>query len=673
MPGKLLSSEQRTGQTHEGARRWHLPLEDSLAWSWALAALLMLCLAGGLVIGNDFGASTDEYFNARVGRQAIREYLGTGAQYDDPGVLADHGPVYFIPWSLIGDGIGLTLPGWTRPDGRHIFNYLCFLVGVWCFYLIAQRYVRRRAAWMASLLFATQPLLFGYAFINQKDIPFMVFFLATVASGLAAVERQKSMAEGRANRAPKDAHLTSGTRWNGVVADWRGLSVGGKTALAILLLLSLSLLSDLFIIGLLQNQSAALLRAAYEGRASPLVQQIFFAVAQDAYKTPLDLYQEKLVAGYSLLRLVAVPVVAVIIGGFACLTMPSMRKGLRALSRGPLPLWLLSGVLLGCTVSIRQVGVLAGGLVSVYMLGRLKERALLPCMMFWGVAAATTFATWPYLWPDPIQRFLASMASASRFGGKRVLFNGEFLPSEALPWNYFPTLASLELTEPAVALILFGLPVLMWRLAKGRTDWPAGLVIALWLGVPLAGVYFFGMTVYDNLRHFLFVLPVLFLLSGMSIEQIVANPKYPWARIGFLAVVLVPGILGLASLHPYEYAYFNSFVGGVSGAYGRYDPEHWCTSYREAMQVVNEVAEKEARVLALGQPWSAQMFQREDLRVMVRSSSLPKAEYILVCAWYMRQDWGREGFQKIYEVRRGEAVFAEVWKRIGAGEAEAGS
>lgn len=673
MSAKVLSAEQSTSQARRGFGCWFLPAEDSPAWSWALAGLLVLCLVIGLAIGNDFGASTDEYFEARIGRQSIREYLGIGAEYDDPGVLADHGPVYFIPWSLIGDGIGLTLPGWTRPDGRHFFNYLGFLVGVWCFYLVAQRVVRRRAAWMASLLFVTQPLLFGYAFINQKDIPFMVFFLATVACGFAAVERQENIAAGRDHRTPESARRTSETWWNGVVADWLGLPAGGKLALTILLLLCLSLLSDLFIIGSLQDQSGALLRAAYERRASLPVQQIFFAVAQDAFKTPLGLYQEKLVAGFSLARLMAVPVVAIVIGGFACWTLPSMRRGLRALFRGPLPLWILSGVLLGCTVTIRQVGVLAGGLVSVYMLGTMKRRSLLPFIMLWGVAAATTYATWPYLWPDPIQRFLGSLASASSRGGKIVLFNGEPLRSDRLPWNYFPTLASLELTEPAVLLILFGLPVLVWRLGKGRTGWPAALVMALWLGVPLVGVYLFDLTVYDNLRLFLFVLPVLFLLSGMSIEQILANLKPPWARIGILTLILLPGVLGLASLHPYQYAYFNSFVGGVSGAQGRYDPEHWCTSYREAMQVVNEVAQEEAKVLALGQPWSAEMFAREDLSVMVRSSSLPKADYIVVCAWYMRQDWGPQGFQKIYEVRRGEAVFAEVWRRIGSGEAEAES
>ncbi|MCJ7514116.1 MAG: glycosyltransferase family 39 protein, partial [Anaerolineales bacterium] len=610
MSAKVPSAEQRTSPTRRGFGRGRIPPEGSLAWSWALGGFLLLCLAVGLAIGNDFGASTDEYFNARVGRQSVREYLGTGAQYDDPSVLADHGPVYFIPWALIGDTIGRTIPGWARPDGRHFFNYLGFLVGVWCFYLVAQRFVRRSAAWMASLLFATQPLLFGYAFINQKDIPFMVFFLATVASGFAAVERQKRKAEARGDRPPEAAHVPSRTQWNAVVADWRAVPTGLKLGLALTCLLGLIALCDLLLIGLLRIQSGALLQAAYEGRASPLVQRIFSGLAQDAYKTPLALYQEKLAAGFNISRLMVVPIVTVIVVGTASLAIPTIRKALRALFRGPLPLWFLSGVLLGCTVTIRQVGVLAGGLVSVYMLGTLKRRALLPFIMLWGVAAATTYATWPYLWPDPIQRFLESLASASRFGGKKVLFNGEFLPSEDLPWNYFPTLASLELTEPAVLLILLGLPVLVWRLARGRTDWISGLVMGLWLGVPLAGVYLLGMTVYDNLRHFLFVLPVLFLLSGLSIELIVPRLKSSWARIGFLALVLAPGILGLVRMHPYQYAYFNAFVGGVSGAQGRYDPEHWCTSYREAMQVVNEVAQEEAKVLALGQPWSAEMFAR---------------------------------------------------------------
>ena len=136
--------------------------------------------------------------------------------------------------------------------------------------------------------------------------------------------------------------------------------------------------------------------------------------------------------------------VTAIVVGAVSLVMPSIRNGLRALFRGPLPLWFLSGVLLGCTISIRQVGAFAGGLVSVYTFGKLKGSALLALLWMWGVAAGTTYATWPYLWSDPIGRFLESIASTSRFGETRVLFNGEFLPSEALPWNYSSPLPRLS-------------------------------------------------------------------------------------------------------------------------------------------------------------------------------------------------------------------------------------
>jgi len=665
---KVPSAGQSTSHARRTFGHWRTLPDDSPAWSWALGGLLLLCLAIGLAIGNDFGASTDEYFNARVGRQSVREYLGTGAQYDDPSVLAEHGPVYFVPWSLIGDRIGITIPGWVRSDGRHFFNYVVYLTGVGCFYLIACRLTHRRTAWVVSALFATQPLLFGYAFINQKDIPFLVFFLATLASGFAAAGRHEVTLQERRALATEHAQAHFRSWWSAVVADWGTLPVSRKSGLALTCLLCLIALCDLLFIGLLRSQSDALLQAAYEGRGSPLVQRIFSGLAQDAYKTPLASYQGRLAAGFNLSRLMAIPIVTAIVIGTVGLVMPSIRSGLRALFRGPLPLWFLSGVLLGCTISIRQVGVFAGGLVSVYAFGKLKRSAFPALLLIWGVAAATTYATWPYLWSDPIRRFLESTASASRFGEKRVLFNGKFLPSEALPWNYFPTLASLELTEPAVLLIILGLPVLVWRLARGKTDWIVGLVLGLWLGVPLAGVYLLGMTVYDNLRHLLFVLPVLFLLSGFSTELIMQHLRHPWVRLGFLVLALAPGVFGLVRMHPYQYAYFNAFVGGVSGAYGRYNPEHWCTSHREAMRIVNRDAEEDAKVLAVGQPWSAEMFAREDLRVLVRESSLPEAEYIVVCTWYWRHDWGPQGFQKIYEVRRGEAVFAEVWRRIGAGE-----
>ena len=52
----------------------------------------------------------------------------------------------------------------------------------------------------ATLLFAMQPMIYGHAFINQKDIPFMTFVILAVAAGMSAFD---SWAQ-QASEAPRE-------------------------------------------------------------------------------------------------------------------------------------------------------------------------------------------------------------------------------------------------------------------------------------------------------------------------------------------------------------------------------------------------------------------------------------------------------------------------------------
>ena len=55
---------------------------------------------------------------------------------------------------------------------------------MWAFYGLSKRFLTGPAALFATLLFATQPLIWGHAFISPKDIPFLSFFLLSLLSGL---------------------------------------------------------------------------------------------------------------------------------------------------------------------------------------------------------------------------------------------------------------------------------------------------------------------------------------------------------------------------------------------------------------------------------------------------------------------------------------------------------
>ena len=160
-----------------------------------LAALLLVALAVGGWLADDYGMSWDEERNYTVGFDALQSYLDPGRYHDylaqgDP--LSHHGPAYFMFFGLLSRGLVGVAPGWHIADGRHLSNYLVFLLGLASFYFLALRVVPRRYALMTTALVLTQPLLFGHAFINQKDTPFMALFLASVAAGMAAIDAASS-------------------------------------------------------------------------------------------------------------------------------------------------------------------------------------------------------------------------------------------------------------------------------------------------------------------------------------------------------------------------------------------------------------------------------------------------------------------------------------------------
>ena len=65
-------------------------------------------------------------------------------------------------------------------------------------------------------------------------------------------------------------------------------------------------------------------------------------------------------------------------------------------------------------------------------------------------------------------------------------------------------------------------------------------------------------------------------------------------------LLLVPGVVGIARLHPYEYVYYNELVGGLQGAEGRFELDYWATGFREAMETINDVAPAKATVAVAG-------------------------------------------------------------------------
>ena len=641
------------GSKEEGDRVEGMRLRgrlSSMKGSPALLALvsLLALVVVGFVVADDYGMSWDEERNYLVGVDALQAYTGAGQYLDyldagDP--LAHHGPSYFMLWAVLTKVGTAMVPWWIGADARHFVNFLMFVLSVVGVYLLSVRVMERRYAWMTSALFATQPLLFGHGFINQKDTPFMAMFVLSVVVGMAAVDwADRAWASGAGQ---------------GQRRGWGEVSSRGRWVAAIYVGLTAAIVLDLVYLGRGLETVKDLVQRAYEGEAWGLVQRVFDVLATDAYKTPLELYLMKVEWVYWMARVV---VVLGLVGIGVILTywlMPDrVREGWGRNWRG-LMLAVGAGAAVGFTVSIRPIGGFAGVLVGVYGLYRLRGRGWWLLGVYGGAALLMMYMTWPYLWDSPVQRLWESMAFTIDFEAKQTVYRGVAVSYDSLPWHYFPTLASIELTEPVVVLFALGVGVGAWRWAKGKVDGGVMGVLALWLGVPLLALIGFGVGIYDNIRQLHFVLVPVILIAGMGMAAILVRLKRVWLQFVVLGILLLPGLIGIVRLHPYESAYFNTYVGGVRGAAGQYGMDRFCTSYREAMEGINEVAEPGALVLAPGSPDAAAAYARPDLEVTGDVSVVGEASFLIAC----KQVPHFENMRRILVVGRETAIFAEVYQR----------
>ena len=181
-----------------------------------------------------------------------------------------------------------------------------------------------------------------------------------------------------------------------------------------------------------------------------------------------------------------------------------------------------------------------------------------------------------------------------------------------------------------------------------------------WFVLPLAAFVGLRPTMYDNFRQAFFIVPPIFMLAGVAFDR-VGRPLFQGLLI--LAAVL-PGILGGAHLHPYEYIYYNSLAGGVHGAEHRFELDYWGTSYRQAALELNRLARPNADLWVEGPAHLIETYARPDLRIYstYESDRLDHYDYVVALARYGMDLKSHPEAEVIYSVTRDGAVLSVVKK-----------
>jgi hypothetical protein len=168
---------------------------------------------------------------------------------------------------------------------------------------------------------------------------------------------------------------------------------------------------------------------------------------------------------------------------------------------------------------------------------------------------------------------------------------------------------------------------------------------------------------YDGIRHFMFVLPPLFVFTGLFLQFLLDRGNLYWLYAVTSLLVLLPGLAGIARLHPYQYVYYNSLVGGTSQAFRQYETDYWLTCYKDAVRALRETRETPARLYVHREAYIADYYAEEGIEVLDLRGALDQVksgDYILVNT---RTNEDRRIFRDappVVQVSRGEAIFCMI-------------
>ncbi len=208
---------------------------------------------------------------------------------------------------------------------------------------------------------------------------------------------------------------------------------------------------------------------------------------------------------------------------------------------------------------------------------------------------------WPWAREAPFTRPFSALSDATEYGWNgMVLFNGAEYPATELPSSYLPVWFLIS-TPPVV---LAGM-VLSPFARGGRAQVLSRL--ALWAAAvgPIALVILRDSTVYDGMRHVLFVYPAMVAVAASGWSGVATHTR-PWIRRGALALLSIGLLHVLAAnlrLYPNQVAYVNELGGGPRGAFGRFELDYWGNCLLQAVAWSADTAERaQMPVIVWGDP-----------------------------------------------------------------------
>ena len=262
------------------------------------------------------------------------------------------------------------------------------------------------------------------------------------------------------------------------------------------------------------------------------------------------------------------------------------------------------GILAGCALGLRVLALLLIGYAGIAVLmwiprpsslsaaarfvGR-TSLALLPALV---LAYVIMIFAWPWAAIEPLNPLRGLLAFDHFDYDIHTYLAGHDYDMGSVPRWYVPTYMAIKLPIPLlIGAALVALPLVWLRAdaAQTRDIDRRELALLAFIGVfPLICEVVAHGPAFTGMRHFLFLVPPLAAVAGIVWDRVIAALSQrscilSWSAATAVAAAIAWTGVTLIRLHPYEYLFFNAFVGGLPGAANAYDTDYWVNSMREGV------------------------------------------------------------------------------------------
>ncbi len=385
------------------------------------------------------------------------------------------------------------------------------------------------------------------------------------------------------------------------------------------------------------------------------------------------------------------------------------------MARRVLPSWRAAavvGLLTGLAIATRTGGIITHAYLLGAMVlcvaefwaghGRVTLRYLAQIAVRYAavvvIAWVTAIALWPWLQTgQPWAQFKVALLHFATIPMSYEFSHwGERIWTDALPRSYIPGQLLARLPEAFLVLLVVALvsaihavtvlareATTSWRVDRSASLRAAMLTVARERAcltvcaaviLPLAFLIIQRATIYNGIRHVLFVIPMLAVIAGAGLRALLPLLR----RAPVIAAIMGGAYAGsivttLAVLHPLEYVAMNAFAGGTRGAYDRFELDYFSLAATVALRRLEHrldynnslrFAESPPSIL-ICIPWREERVDPMLTRPWIVQTDPDKADFIIATELSRCAD--NKPVQLIDEVKRFDRSFAWTYARRSGG------